>query len=324
MIITRTPFRISFCGGGTDLPDYYKKNGGCVVSTSIDKYVYITLAQSFHSNLTILKYSGVETVDNTEFIKHPIFREVLQKYDLKGLEINSTSNIPAGTGLGSSSTFSVGLINAVRTFKHQEVTKEVLADEACDIEINKLGEPIGKQDQYAAAYGGLNFIRFNKNDTIDVEPIRLDADRKRQLSDNLMMFYLGGTRSASKVLQKYGGNVPSLVNKKKDLSDLAEKLRDKLNSGNIESLGKILDEGWKIKRSLAHGVSNGKIDDVYDIAIDNGAVGGKLLGAGGNGFMLFYVEKKDQPAIRKALCDYRELVFDFDNDGSQLVYNDEM
>lgn len=324
MIITKTPFRISFCGGGTDLPDYYKENGGCVVSTSIDKYVYITLAKSFHSNLTILKYSGVETVDDTDFIKHPIFREVLQKYGLSGLEINSTSNIPAGTGLGSSSTFSVGLINAIRTFKHEKVTKEILADEACEIEINKLGEPIGKQDQYAAAYGDLNFIRFNKDDTIDVEPIRLSAEKKKELSDNLMMFYLGGTRSASKVLQKYKGNTPTLVNKKKDLSDLAEKLRDKLNSGDIESLGKCLDEGWQIKKTLAQGVSNGKIDDVYEIAMNNGAVGGKLLGAGGNGFMLFYVDKKDQPAVRKALSDYRELVFNFDNAGSQLIYNDEM
>ena len=166
MIITRTPFRISFCGGGTDLPDYYKENGGCVVSTSINKYIYITLAKSFHTNLTTLKYSTVEVVDDLDFIKHSIFREVLRMYDVNGVEINSTSNIPSGTGLGSSSTFSVGLIGAVRTLKSKEITKNILAEEACDIEMNRLGEPIGKQDQYAASFGDLNFLNGVRKSTI--------------------------------------------------------------------------------------------------------------------------------------------------------------
>ena len=222
MIITRTPFRISFCGGGTDMPNHYRANGGCVVSTSIDKYVYITYARSFHRNLAILKYSMVETTDDLDFVKHPIFREVLQKYKVMGAEINSTSNIPAGTGLGSSSTFSVGLINAVRTMKRLPVTKQILAKEACEIEIDRLEGPIGKQDQYAAAYGGLNFIRFNKDDTVDVEPISLTPEDKKRMSDNLMMFYLGGTRNASRILKQYNGDTPEITSKKNELSKMAE------------------------------------------------------------------------------------------------------
>ena len=324
MIITRTPFRISFCGGGTDLPDFYRQNGGCVVSTSIKKYIYITVAKSFHTKLTTLKYSTVEVVDDIDFIKHPIFREVLQMYGCEGLEINSTSNIPSGTGLGSSSTFSVGLIGAIRSLKQLEISKKILAEEACDVEINKLGEPIGKQDQYAAAFGDLNFIRFNKDDTVDIEPIDLSLDEKRKMSDNLMMFYLGGTRSASKILKEYKNNTMSNVGIKKKLSEMAIRLKDNLNNGDIESLGRMLDEGWKVKKSLASGVSNPTIDEVYDRAISNGALGGKLLGAGGNGFMLFYVEKENQQAVREALSDYREFPFEFDNTGFKVVYNDEM
>lgn len=323
MIITRTPFRISFCGGGTDLPDYYKENGGCVVSTSIDKYIYITLAKSFHENLTTLKYSTVETVDDLDFVKHPIFRETLQMYDVHGYEINSTSNIPSGTGLGSSSTFTVGLIGGIRTLRNKEVSKSILAKEACDMEIGRLGEPIGKQDQYAAAFGGLNFIRFNKDDSVDVEPIALSSEEKIRMSDNLMMFYLGGTRSASKILKSYKSNTPSNSGMKKNLSELAVKLKDKLNQGDIESLGNILDEGWQIKKSLSKDVSNETIDDVYDRAISNGAIGGKLLGAGGNGFMLFYVDKENQRAVRESLSNYREFPFRFDDTGFQVVYDDE-
>ena len=323
MIITRTPFRISFCGGGTDMPNHYRKNGGCVISTSIDKYVYITIAKSFHRNLTILKYSAVETVDDLDFIRHPIFREVLQKYRMTGVEINSTSNIPSGTGLGSSSTFSVGLINAVRTMGEQPATKQVLAEEACDIEINRLDGPIGKQDQYAAAYGGLNFIRFNKDDSVDIEPISLSPEEKNELSDNLMMFYLGGSRSASRILKGYNDDTPELTSKKNDLSNLTMRLKDKLNSGNIDYLGKVLDEGWRIKKSLSSEVSNGIIDDVYETAMNNGATGGKLLGAGGNGFVLFYVDKDNQKSVREALSGYREMRFSFDETGSDVIFNDD-
>ena len=322
MIVSKTPFRISFCGGGADLPSFYHKNGGCVVSTSIDKFVYITLEKSFHSNLTTIKYSSVETLDDVEFIKHPIFREVFRKYMVKGIEVASISDIPAGTGLGSSSAFTVGLENVIRTFKKKKISKEILASEACDIELDRLGESIGKQDQYASAYGGLNFIRFNKDDTVDVEPITLSDDDKKRLSDNLMMFYLGGTRNAAKIIKSYADNAPDLDSKKGQMSDLAMKLRDNLNKGNIESLGKILDEGWKIKKTLSNDVSTPLIDDTYDLAVSNGAVGGKLLGAGGSGFILLYVDKDNQRNVRNALSDFRELEFNFYDEGSKIVYND--
>ena len=319
MIITRTPFRVSFCGGGTDIPSYYSKNGGCVVSTSIDKYVYITLTKSFHPN-TILKYSVVENVASPESIKHPIFRELLSKYNTGGVEINSTSNIPAGTGLGSSSAFTVGVTNAVRTYNHQIVSKRILAEEACDIEINRLKSPIGKQDQYASAYGGLNFIRFNKDGTVDVEPIDLYPVEKERMFGNLMMFYIGGTRDASKVIEGYRDSSKPLSS----LSKLAEELKYDLSRGKISSLGKILDEGWRIKKSISEGISNPEIDRIYEKALNNGAIGGKLLGAGSKGFMLFYVEEDCQEAVRGALTGYRELKFTFDDEGSKVVYNDEM
>ena len=319
MILTRTPFRISFCGGGTDIPSHYREYGGCVVSSSIDKYVYITLTRSFHPT-TILKYSVVENTDSPEKINHPIFRELLCKYNTTGVEINSTSNIPAGTGLGSSSAFTVGVTNAVRTYNHQIVSKRILAEEACDIEINRLNSPIGKQDQYASAYGGLNYIRFNKDDTVEVEPIDLYPAEKERMFNNLMMFYIGGTRSASKLIEGYKDSSKSLS----PLTKLAEDLKYDLSRGKISSLGKILDEGWRIKRSISEGISNPEIDKIYEMALKNGAIGGKLLGAGSKGFMLFYVEEDNQKAVREALSDYREMEFTFDDEGSKVVYNDEM
>ena len=314
--MTKTPFRISFCGGGTDIPSFYQKYGGCVVSSTIDKYVYITMIKSFYSSI-ILKYSEVENVTNVDEIKHSIFKEILRGNGIKGVEINSTSDIPAGTGLGSSSAFTVGLLNAVKAYNGQSAFKKMLAEEACDVEIQKLKAPIGKQDQYASAFGGLNYIKFNRDSSVDVEPIPLSLEDKKRMFDNLLMFYVGGTRSASKVIEGYN-NVESL----KSLSRLAEKLNNNLKSGDIQSLGKILDEGWRIKKSVSGDISNEQIDEIYDIAINNGASGGKLLGAGSKGFMLFYAEKDCHDSIRKALSSYRELKFTFDNDGSQVVYND--
>ena len=322
MIITRTPFRVSFCGGGTDIPIHYRENGGCTVSTTINKYMYITLAKSFHDS-TFLKYSVVENIHSFDEIKHPIYKVLLEKYNIKNVEINSTSDIPAGTGLGSSSAFTVGLVNSFRTYGHFKVSKRILAEEACDIELNKLGEPVGKQDQYASAYGGLNFIRYNKDDTVDVEPIDMYPSDKDSLFGNLMMFYIGGTRDASKIISGYG-KTKSFVDKKNEMSKLTEKLRYNLLRGNIESVGKILDEGWRIKKSLSDDVSNQEIDEIYETAMNNGASGGKLLGAGGNGFMLFYVDKDCKYSVSSALSRYRELQFTYDNDGSKVVYNDEM
>ena len=322
MIVTRTPFRVSFCGGGTDIPSHYLEHGGCTVSTTIYKYMYITLARSFHDS-TFLKYSVVENIRSFDEIKHPIYKELLRKYDIRNVEINSTSDIPAGTGLGSSSAFTVGLINSLRTFKHCTISKRILAEEACETEIDKLGEPIGKQDQYASAYGGLNFIRYNKDNTVDVERIDMYPDDKKNMFDRMMMFYVGGTRDASRIISGYGKSKTSAEQKNK-MSQLAEKLKYNLQKGNIDSMGKILDEGWRIKKSFSQDVSNPQIDELYDKAMDNGASGGKLLGAGGNGFMLFYVNDDCKESVRKALSDYREISFTFDDDGSKVVYSDEM
>ncbi len=322
MIVTRTPFRISFCGGGTDLPSYFRENGGCVLSTSIDKYVYISLNPSFDPSRTVLKYSKVEDVRDLGTINHPIFRETLRKYSVSGVEINSTSDIPSGTGMGSSSSFTVGLLNAVRTYKGMASTKEDLASEACDMEINVLKGNIGYQDQYAAAYGGLNFIEFNRDGTTTVSPIGLSAEEKRRMSDSLMLFYLGGTRDAAKVISSYSSNAGSNSDKKQKLKDLAVRLRDRLNAGDVDALGKILDEGWKVKKSLSSSVSSGVIDEAYGAAVENGAVGGKLLGAGGNGFLLVYAGERERESVRSALKAYPEMRFNFDDSGTKVVFDD--
>ncbi len=306
------------------MPDYYLHRDGCVISTSVNKYVYLTLARSFHQDITQLKYSAVERVTDISEIKHPIFRETLKKYGVSGVEITSTSDIPSGTGLGSSSTFTIGLIDGIRTLCKMPVSKALLAEEACDMEINRLKEPVGKQDQYAAAFGGLNYIQFKRNGSVDVTPINLEKDEMQALSNRLMLFYLGGTRSASAILKEYSVPSASSMEKKTQMCELTHQLYDELSNGHIEALGKTLDEGWRIKKTLGPDVSNHFIDDVYRRAIENGASGGKLLGAGGNGFMLFYVEPTEQSAVQKALIDCHQTAFSFDRTGASVIYNDEM
>ena len=321
MLTTRTPFRVSFCGGGSDLPEFYRKNGGCVLSTSIDKYIYITLMRSFYPDRLLVKYSQVENVSSPDRIDHKIFRDVFVRYGINGVDVNSLADVPAGTGLGSSSTFTVGLVNAVRTYRHMEVTKEGLAREACETEIDRLLSPIGKQDQYAAAYGGMNFIRFNRDDTVEVYPVKVSPEDKREMNDRLMLFYLGGMRKANDVMKTYSDG--SEGDPRFKLCELTERLRYDLEKGNIDSLGRILDEGWKLKRGISSSISTGPIDEAYQKALDAGAVGGKLLGAGGSGFILLYVDKRDQQSVRDALAGCREMPFRFDEDGSTVVYSDE-
>lgn len=323
MIVTRTPLRISFCGGGSDLPSFYEKYGGHVISTTIDKFIYLTLERSFHFDTTSLKYSTVEKVQDLDSIKHPIFRECLKMYDVRGVEINSTADIPSGTGMGSSSSFTVGVVNLLMAHLGKEATKEFLASKACEVEMDILKEPIGKQDQYAAAYGGLNHYEFHKDGRVTVEAIDLSAEEKALLNDRLMLFYIGGQRSASDILKEQNKSTEKRDTDQQKMCSLALGLKDDLNSGNIDSIGHFLNEGWKLKRGLADGISNNKIDDIYDLALSNGAVGGKLLGAGGAGFMLFYVNEKDRPSLKDALSDCREIPFSMENSGSQIVFNDE-
>ena len=326
MIITRTPFRISFAGGGSDLKEYYLKYGGSVVSTTIDKYVFLSMHPYFNEDKYFLKYSQNELVDSCNDIKHRIIKQVFCDYKIRGIDFNSSADIPAGTGLGSSSAFTVGLINLCNVYKGIYMNKEEIASYACDIEINKLCEPIGKQDQYSCAVGGLNFIKFNEDDTVNVEKIIIEPSKYKKLEENLLMFYLGSTRSASSILKEQKRN--TLNNKKVEnlhkMVELSKELKIELQKSNIDAMGEILHTGWQYKKELATKISNEKIDYYYNIAIKNGAIGGKLLGAGGSGFLLFYIPKENQEKVRLALKDLRELYFRFDNEGTKVIYFDDI
>lgn len=321
MLITKTPFRVSFCGGGSDMAAFYEKYGGCVLSTSINKYMYISIHPYFNSKQTMLKYSDTELVDDIKDIKHKIFNCVLNEKRVSGVEISSTADVPGGTGLGSSSTFTVGLLNTIYCYKGRFASKAKLAREACEIEIEKLGSPIGKQDQYAAAYGGLNFIRFNQDSTVSVAPIMMQAETYKKLQKNLMMFYTGTTRSANSILSEQKKNI-SQDDKNKNLRKmchLAEEMKESLEHNDLSSFGSILNDSWVLKRTLASGISNPEIDKAYDIAMESGALGGKLLGAGGGGFLLFYCEENKQDQLRKNIG-LKEFEFSFEQDGASVIY----
>ncbi|MDL2302291.1 GHMP kinase, partial [Lachnospiraceae bacterium OttesenSCG-928-D06] len=317
MIITRTPFRASFAGGGSDIPSFYEKHGGCVLSTSINKYMYISVHPSFELQDTVLKYSETETVRDISDIQHKYFKSVLDKLRISGVEITSTADIPAGTGLGSSSSFTVGVLHALYSYKGKFVSKEKLASTACDVEINTLKNPIGKQDQYAAAYGGLNFYSFNRDGSVFVEPIIMRPEAFYKLEKNLMMFYTGKVHSASEILAEQGRNITAGEKEANQLQmcELARELRTELQHNNIDAMGEILHEGWKLKRTLATGITSNTIDELYEIAMKKGAIGGKLLGAGGGGFLLFYVPEERQQEVRIAL-NLTQMPISLDRQGS--------
>jgi len=321
MIITKTPLRVSFCGGGSDIPAFYRAHGGCVLSTSINKYMFIMIHPYFHDGMTVLKYSKTEIVKDIKDIEHSIFNYVLNKYNLCGVEITSMADIPAGTGLGSSSSFTVGLLHTVNAYMGKLTSKPKLAENACEIEIEHLKSPIGKQDQYAAAMGGLNFIRFNANDSVTVDPLLIKKAVSDELQENLLMFYTGEVRNANEILIEQTANSikSDKIDNLKQMCRLAETMKEELENGNISVFGDILNESWQLKKSLASGISSGIIDDIYDTAIKNGAKGGKLLGAGGAGFFLFYCEKDKQANLRKAI-NLKELPFSFENDGTSIIF----
>lgn len=325
MIMCRAPFRVSFAGGGSDLKDFYLKNGyGAVLSTTIDKYMYIMIHPYFHNKIRI-KYSKTEDVNEIGEIQHPLVRECLKVVGIeKGIEIASIADVPAGTGVGSSSTFTVCLLHALYAYKGKFVTKEKLAKKASKIEIEVLKEPIGKQDQYAASYGGLNYIRFNQDETVFVDPIVCKPAAKKRLERNLLMFYVGNERKASEILseQKENMNQEEKFEIVKKMVRLTEDMKESLCRGDLRAFGEILHEGWLLKKKLASKISNSMLDEYYARALKAGAVGGKLLGAGGGGFLLFYCEPKHQKEVRKAL-NLRELKSKFDNDGSKIVYMDQ-
>ncbi|MBN2403118.1 MAG: GHMP kinase [Spirochaetes bacterium] len=323
MIITKTPFRISFVGGGSDLESFYSQYIGAVFSTTINRYMYISSHNFFDIDKIRLKYSKTETVDDVSKIEHPIVKEVLKKFSINGaLEISSNADVPAGTGVGSSSSFTVGLLHNLYTRSNLFVTKEKLAEEACDIEINKLKEPIGKQDQYAAAFGGLNIIKFNPEGTVNVEIIHLSSEIYQSLQENLIIFYTGMQRATSEILTEQKANMTSR-NKSdilREMVSLVWDVRDALYGNDLERFGKILHHNWLLKQQLASKISNSDIDDLYAIGLKNGAVGGKLLGAGGGGFLLFYCDKEKQNKLREAMKGLQELKFRFESEGSKVIY----
>ena len=322
MIISRTPFRISFAGGGSDLPSFYRREMGAVVSTTIDKYMYIAIHPFFHKNKIQLKYSKTELVDAIQDIQHPIFREVLTHYNLTGIDLNSIADIPAGTGLGSSSSFTVGLINVVKAYLSRAVSSDQLAELACDVELNKVGSLIGKQDQYAAAYGGLNFITFYGDETVNVEKIIMNPEVKKQLQENLIMIYIGGKHSANEILkeQQEVMSHPVEFNIQKQMVQQAFDVKSALENNNIDDFGRFLHEGWLMKKCLSSGISNGNIDRIYEKGIKAGASGGKLLGAGGAGFILFYCPEEKQDLFRKSMKGMNEMKFAFESGGSKIIY----
>ncbi len=321
MIITKTPFRISFAGGGSDLADFFEKYGGCVLSTSINRYCYISIHPYFDETSTMLKYSENELVHNLADIKHRIFNCLLNERQIHGVEITSTADIPGGTGLGSSSTFTVGLLNTLNCYQGKYMSKGRLAEKACEIEIQKLGSPIGKQDQYAAAFGGLNFIRFHQDGEVSVSPVMMQPETYRKLQENLILFYTGDTRSANSILaeQKKNMKAEDKTDNLKQMCVLAEEMRQALEENRLDFFGDLLNEGWRLKRTLASGISNPAIDEAYEIALANGALGGKLLGAGGGGFLLFYCLPRDQERLRVALR-LRRFPFSFEKDGTSVIY----
>ncbi|ODR35241.1 GHMP kinase [Eisenbergiella tayi] len=324
MIITRAPFRVSFCGGGSDLPSFYEKYGGCVLSTTIQKYMYLTIHNYFHKDQIVLKYSKAEIVNDFSEIEHRIFKQCLQDFNLKGVELSSMADIPAGTGLGSSSTFTVALLHLLYTYRGQYASKYKLAKDACVVEIEKLGESIGKQDQFAAAFGGLKFYEFLPSGFVNVEPIVMAQESYKTLENNLLMFYLGGSHSASAILKEQSTNIVN-VDKAKiqmNMCNITRELKERLQENDVDAMGHLLHENWMLKKSLASGISNPLIDDVYDRAMNAGATGGKLLGAGGAGFMIFYVPEDKQAAVREALFDLREMDFKMDNSGASIVHID--
>ena len=324
MIISRAPFRVSFCGGGSDIPSFYEKYGGCVLSTSIRKYVYLAINKAFNKESITLKYSKTEIVTDPDKIEHRIFRQVLKDFGVKGIEITSMADIPSGTGLGSSSSFTVALLKLLYTWTERSVSTYKVAKEACDVEINQLGNPIGKQDQFAAAFGGLRYYEFCPDGFVKVEPVIMKHESYVKLQNNLLMFYTGDVRDANNILAKETKNLAgdsAKIESTKKLCEMTRTLKDALESNNVDILGDILAASWEIKKSLASGISNPLIDEAYGKGIKAGATGGKLLGAGGGGFLLFYVPTPEAKAkVRLALSNMTEMAFELDQAGCSIIF----
>ena len=322
MIITQTPLRIGLLGGGTDLPDYYREHGGRVLNCAIDKYIYVIVKQRFDDQIYV-NYSQKEIVSRVEDLEHELVREAMQMTGVtKGVEITTLADVPsAGSGLGSSSAVTVGLLHALLAYQGRQVSAEELAQRACVIEIERCGKPIGKQDQYIAALGGIRDIRFGPGEKVVSEELGLSAAERRALQRQIMLFYTGITRSANSILAEQNANIALTCPQLDLLRDLAGFAVDRLGGGDVDVIGPAIRESWEAKRKLASGVSNDRIDVAVSRALDAGAVGAKLTGAGGGGFMLIICPVEQQRAVRDSLADLKELPVKLDSLGSRVVFN---
>lgn len=325
MIINRTPFRMSYVGGGTDLVSFYKNRKGAVLSTCIDKYMYITLHKRFEKGIR-LSYSRTEEVASSEDIQHPLVKEALQLMEVyDGIEITSTADIPSkGSGLGSSSSYTVGILSALSEYKGLKLSPKDLANMACEIEIDRLGAVGGKQDQFAVAHGGLKLYEFLPDESVNVISIKCDPSFKNLIDESTMIFYTGISRFASVVLGEQNKNNISNKNLKslEQMVELVYKFKSAIESSNFLYMSEILKENWSLKKTLSSKVSNNKIDDMYHTGIKAGALAGKILGAGAGGFLMFFAHKKDHSAIESALSGYRRCYFSIEENGSKIIYND--
>ena len=322
MIITQTPLRISFLGGGTDFREYYRQQEGWVLTSAIDKYIYVIIKQRFDDKIRV-GYTRTELVDDIDELQHELVRECLRKTGIRqGVEISTMADIPSeGSGLGSSSTVTVGLLNAMYHYLGTPVDHERLAAEACEIEIDILGKPIGVQDQYIAAYGGQRFVHFGRDGGIKVDRLRLDERVVRQLNQNLLLFYTNIARKAESVLAEQVQNIEQRLSVLAAMKQLAIQARDSLWANEMDEFGRLLDQSWQLKKQMASKVSNHAIDDIYKAARRAGALGGKITGAGGGGFLLLYCPPARQDEVRRTLADLTELSFSLERDGSKVIFN---
>jgi len=327
MIITRTPFRFTLGGGGTDLPAYYSKYGGFIFAAGINKYMFINVNRPIVDDLVRVKYTTSETVDHTDQLQHNIAKEALKMMEIeKAIEIISIADIPAGTGLGSSSCYAVGLLNALHTMKREYISLQKLAEDACDLEINKLGKPIGKQDQYMAAFGGLTVLDIEKEGTVHVREANVSNATIDDLNRNMLMFYTLTSRSADEILSEQSKGAKedkkNVVDNMHYIKELGYKILDAVESGNITNVGIMFDQHWQHKKRISTKMTNPRFDRIYKIAKENGALGGKISGAGGGGFFLFYVEEK-RAKFREEMkkLGLREMRYRFDFEGTKVLVN---
>jgi D-glycero-alpha-D-manno-heptose-7-phosphate kinase len=324
MIIARSPLRITLGGGGTDLPSYYRGHEGFLVSAAIDKYVYVTVMRPFTEGI-YLKYSQIERVDQITDVNHPIIRESLQLMNFRTpqVEITTLADIPSGTGLGSSGSFTTALLKALHTHRKKQLHQNELAELACHIEIDRLGEPIGKQDQYIAAIGGITCFTFHKDDSVTCSPLKINIETMHDLEDNLLLFFTGFSRSAGGILKdqkdRSQKNDAEMLDNLHYVKDLGIRSKEALESGKITVFGELMHEHWEHKKRRSRGMSNPRIDSWYELAMSNGAIGGKLVGAGGGGFLMFYAEDRDRLRRKLAEAGMEEVRFRFDYEGTKIV-----